>query len=96
MSKHFVSACCGGGWCGMCWREGKEKVPASHKVGEEFFHDVPSGLDSLNAQAETGNPDMYATNYRHNLTQYLCCEHFAAVMGPLASQWCKLEEDGKE
>jgi len=58
MSKHFVSACCGGEIC-----QHKDcTTDASHKVGETIFLDDP-----------------FAT--RHELTAYLCCEHFTMIMG---------------
>jgi hypothetical protein len=85
MANHFVSACCRGEKCGMCLREGK-KVEPTHKVGEEFFHDMTEIVP------EFGNVDPYEYFVRHNLTQYLCCEHFAAVMGPLAAQWCGIQD----
>jgi len=59
--EHFVSVSCGGEICGMCYRERKQTVPATHKVGEEL-------------------PDDYPT-MRHNATQYVCCDHFASIMG---------------
>jgi hypothetical protein len=84
--SHFVSPSCRGERCGMCHREGR-RVDATHKVGEEFLYGMSSEID-LEAEEAV---DPYKTTVRHNLTQYLCCEHFAAVMGPLAEAWCKGE-----
>ncbi len=35
--------------------------------------------------------DMGAEDYniRHPFTAYLCCGHFAAIMGPVAREFCK-------
>lgn len=43
---HAVHPACGGEFCGMCWREGKREVPATHKIGEEIQAD-DQGLISL-------------------------------------------------
>lgn len=43
--NHFVSASCKGEFCGMCYREEPlVRIPASHKVGEEFASDDPSQM----------------------------------------------------
>jgi hypothetical protein len=47
--------------------------PATHKVGEEFNEIFEE------------SPKIF----RHNLTQYVCCNHFSSIMGPLAKEWCK-------
>lgn len=88
MANHWTSACCRGVKCGMCFREGKT-TPASHKVGEEFLHDMTEIVP------ETEIVDPYEYFVRHNLTQYVCCEHFAAIMGPLAQTWCKITVESR-
>jgi hypothetical protein len=30
----------------------------------------------------------YTTQDRHEFTAYLCCEHFGAIMGRVATHWC--------
>lgn len=70
---HYISPTCGGEICGMCYRVFSTTVAATHKVGEEF-------------------PTMDQTEdfpMRHNLTQYVCCQCFGNIMGPLAEQWCR-------
>lgn len=90
MANHFVPPSCGGEKCGMCYREGKNNPP-THKVGEEFLN-FPTQEEVIAKLKHPDHDDPYCFTARHNLTQYVCCEHFAAIMGPLASQWCKLEE----
>ena len=51
-------------------------APATHKVGEEN-----TGGDWMIAGDAYSYP-------RHNLTSYICCEHFGFIMGPLAREWC--------
>jgi hypothetical protein len=44
---HWVSASCEGEKCGICWRAGAVgtlAAPATHKVGEEIFHDDPNQM----------------------------------------------------
>lgn len=55
MPEHFVSAACCGERCIVCDSD------ATHKIGEEIFHDDPDP-------------------YRHNLTAYVCCRCFGAIM----------------
>ena len=77
---HFVSACCQGEICGMCYRETvnpdnltqRVRIPATHKVGEEILHDDPNQMT-------------------HNLTQYVCCKHFQAIVGTHATASCVQE-----
>jgi hypothetical protein len=38
---HFVSKTCKGEICGMCWREGRHHIEATHKLGEELPADYP-------------------------------------------------------
>lgn len=42
--EHFVSAACGGELCGICLRRDGQRVPATHKVGEEIPHDATREL----------------------------------------------------
>jgi hypothetical protein len=76
--KHWVSKTCEGENCSLCGR------PASHKVGEEIAHDA-LGIEAVLAQ-DAG--DYYQIAGRHNLTAYICCRHFAALMGSTASRLC--------
>lgn len=76
--KHWVSKTCGGEHCSLCGR------PASHKVGEEIPPDV-LGIEDILKQ-EQG--EYYQIAGRHNLTAYVCCRHFAALMGATASRLC--------
>lgn len=77
---HFVSKTCAGAWC-ACGR------PATHKIGEESYPDHPAShpdpivnaaelavLRSMPAELQDG----------HNLTAYVCCEHFRKLMGSAA------------
>lgn len=41
---HVVSPCCGGEFCGICYRAGKGKVDATHKVGEEQLPGEPEEI----------------------------------------------------
>lgn len=40
VDDHFVSASCEGESCSVCHKNG-ERVPATHKLGEEIAHDDP-------------------------------------------------------
>jgi hypothetical protein len=63
----------------MCFREGEMgetlHVPATHKVGEEIPHDEPMLIRKIGSIP-------VSMSARHNLTQYVCCRHFRAILGP--------------
>lgn len=69
---HFVSKSCRGEHCGICYRQGQRR-PATHKVGEEILSDW--------YEQHTAGP-------LHNLTQYVCCQHFAEIFSAKStSEW---------
>lgn len=88
--SHFVSAACAGEYCGMCYREGKD-VPATHKVGEEIPHDYPA-MKIAFGSGEPGSREVAI--HPHNLTQYVCCRHFASIMGRATHDWRGCEVNG--
>ena len=88
--NHFVSASCGGEFCSIC------RKPATHKVGEEIMHDEPCmycgeryvsrEIDPVRAEAAVKKcPSFFHLGgphaQRHNLTAYVCCEHFTMILG---------------
>jgi hypothetical protein len=48
------------------------------------------GRDASHKVSEEIPPDD-PDPHRHNLTAYLCCEHFGLVLGPEARMRCKME-----
>lgn len=71
-------------------------APATHKVGEEIPDDEPCpacghawrysedervALVSSPASAQCGDLYHLFGTARHNLTAYVCCAHFKAIMG---------------
>ena len=94
MFEHFISASCGGEICMMCWHEGHNGVPATHKVGEELPSDAPVPRHIKEAAEQLGWSDkdcrVRALNSRHNLTAYICCKHFGMIFGQLAKEMCAL------
>lgn len=88
MNGHFVSKSAGGP-CSICLQ------PSTHKIGEEIPWDEPCMQCGSTWQArDTVNPeqpnDCTATYHsfsgpqgqRHNLTAYVCCQHFTMLLGP--------------
>jgi hypothetical protein len=63
---HFISATTEGETCTMCG------LPATHKLGEQIPPDDPSLENTIT----------FPMSARHNLTAYVCCFHFTAVLGP--------------
>ena len=102
---HWISPSCQGEVCGMCYREAGspefddwedryKAFPATHKVGEEMqgnvtLEEVYSTFAGLKPFETKPEYDPYEVQYRHNLTQYVCCKHFCSIMGLLAAEWCK-------
>jgi hypothetical protein len=93
MFNHFISASCGGEYCGLCWRNGIEGVPATHKVGEEIPSDTPIPAEYQKVMDE-GKLSWTAAKImmtkRHNLTEYVCCLCFADIFGSAAQEMCSL------
>lgn len=56
------------------WRH----VPIESAEGEHCFCGQPAShkVEEVTDQA------------RHPFTRYVCCKHFAALMGKVASRWC--------
>lgn len=44
--------------------------------------------DELKFAAATHKVAEVTEDYRHELTAYVCCAHFAAIMGPQAAKMC--------
>lgn len=89
MVKHFISASCDDERCGHAVLSSEHVAadgvhycgrPATHKVGEEIPHDYPFPEHPELPGAKMGT---------HNLTVYVCCEHFGMIFGPLARQNCQ-------
>lgn len=88
------------GFCGVCRRLGL-RYEALHKVGEQMSvgDSLPCLFCSAASRAEhnewidTLREELhgYFPPVRHELTQDLCCDHFAMVMGSLAAEWCGVE-----
>jgi hypothetical protein len=70
----FPSACCEGERC-FCGR------PASHKVEETIFDDDWSRADDGPNGAQPRG-----MRGRHPFTAYVCQDHFAMIMGPVAAR----------
>ena len=82
MFEHIVSVTCDGEHCGHEVDDGYCGKPATHKISEELpFEMRPRRALSLKAFMQT----------RHNLTMYVCCEHFGQVFGPVARKMCGTE-----
>lgn len=89
MTVHFVSKSAGSP-CSMCGKR------STHKIGEEIPWDEPCSLcgTTWRQRGVTGKPhdanDCIATYHimggptaqRHNLTAYVCCDHFTLLLGP--------------
>lgn len=69
---HFLSETCVGEVCGMCWRESGDPSQLPTPATHKIGEEIP--YDDPNQM-------------RHNLTQYVCCAHFAAIMGR-SGYWC--------
>jgi hypothetical protein len=76
---HFVSASCKGETCGMCNRDffSARNDPQAPRA---WLEARDSGIPATHKVGEEIMPDdpFYI---RHNLTQYVCCEHFQKIMG---------------
>lgn len=88
MAKHDIAPSIDGCRCSVCGE------PAAHKVGEEicpvgeFKGPLFADREAIEAYAKTGQ----SPPWFHNLTNWLCCAHFAQVMGPLAAKRCGIED----
>jgi hypothetical protein len=94
MWAHYVSPTCVGEICGYETHDmGNDSLgshraiicarPATHKIGEEIADDepLPGDLKPLAGVVTAGN-------FRHNLTTYVCCEHFGRLFGQVAHDVC--------
>jgi hypothetical protein len=81
MNEHPIPDECRGERCAVC------REQAHHKVGEVFLASQtalePSAGDLFGAASGP---------VRHNLTAYLCCRCFRAVMGGAGTPWCLPKE----
>lgn len=68
---HFESKSCAGELCGMCVREFHTNDFPTRQATHKIGEEFPS-----DAPAEM--------TFCHNLTQYVCCRHFVAVVGDAA------------
>lgn len=84
--KHEIAPSIRGCLCSLCGE------PAAHKVGEESCGPPVSPLPTAEQAADYYLTGQTPPNF-HNLTNWLCCRHFAAVMGPLAAIRCGVPYD---
>lgn len=66
--------------------------PARHKVAEVIDTDWPELAQQLigagKAGVDAGATNVTVTISRHELTTFLCCEHFGVIMGAMAQEMC--------
>ena len=84
MSEHIVSVTCEGERCGHEVVGGYCGEPATHKVGEELPFEMKRSKGALSLNE--------FIKIRHNLTMYVCCEHFGQILGTVARQMCGTSE----
>jgi hypothetical protein len=73
MFPHFVSASCQGEICGYADESGEGPC------GRPATHKVGEAIP-------WDEPE--ETRHRHNLTTYVCCQHFGAIFGSVARAIC--------
>jgi hypothetical protein len=80
--EHYVSVSKQGEVCNICG------APATHKV-EETLPSVYElgGIDTIEEIHKVLDQIQ-----RHPYTAYICCLHFALIMGPSAAKWCGVDD----